>query len=228
MVNEEISPQTPENVNQESSSLVNPSGDTTAEETDDQMMCRLQGGDESAFNDLVARHYDNLRNFFFIRSHTVRARQTAEDLAQEVLLRVYNESWDFIPQGKFKAWMYRIARNLLIDTIRRESYDALIHRRASGDQDDQLARLPNETSGVVEKAGFNAMGDLVAELLTELPEEQRLTFQIHHFLGLSLPEVAEVMETNTATTKSRLRLAREKLREKLQARGIQEDELEDR
>jgi len=196
-------------------------------DTDDELMCRLQAGDESAFTALVDRHYEGLRNFFRVRSHSVRARQMAEDLAQEVLLRVYNESWDFIPQGKFKAWMYRIARNLLIDTLRRQSYDALIGARAGGESEDQLAGLASDAVEVDEMADKRAIGDLVAELLTELPEEQRLTFQTHHFLGLSLPEVAEVMETNTATTKSRLRLAREKLREKLELRGISTAEFED-
>ena len=189
-------------------------------DNDDELMCRLQSGDNTAFDELVDRHYEALRNFFRVRSVTVRARQTAEDLAQEVLLRVYTEAWDFIPQGKFKAWMYRIARNLLIDTVRRESYDALIGARHGGDPDEQLGRLAAAAVEIPNQADTREMGDIVAELLTELPEEQRLTFQTHHFLGLSLPEVAEVLETNTATTKSRLRLAREKLREKLQSRGI--------
>jgi len=58
------------------------------------------------------------------------------------------------------------------------------------------------------------------ELLEEIPEEQRLTFTLHHYAGLSLPEVADVMETSLPTTKSRLRLAREKLKEKLGQRGV--------
>ncbi|MEK6234413.1 MAG: sigma-70 family RNA polymerase sigma factor, partial [Planctomycetales bacterium] len=160
---------------------------------DDELMCRLQGGDETAFEELVSRHYHGLRNFFRVRSSTVRARGVADDLAQEVLLRIYNEAWDFIPQGKFKAWMYRIARNLLIAVQRRESYDALIGAREGGDGEAQLARLVSDSAAVVDLADTKELGDLVAELLAELPEEQRLTFQTHHFLGLSLPEVAEVM-----------------------------------
>ncbi|QGJ69993.1 ECF RNA polymerase sigma factor SigW [Planctomycetales bacterium 10988] len=187
---------------------------------DDELMCRLQGGDERAFEELVERHREGLRNFFLVRSPSVRARQMADDLAQETLLRIYNQAWDFLPQGRFKAWMYRIARNLLIDSQRRESYDALIGAREGGNPEDQLARLVSGATGIPEMANHHAMGDLIAELLADLPEEQRLTFQAHHFLGLSLPEVAEVMETSTATTKSRLRLAREKLRDQLQIRGI--------
>lgn len=192
---------------------------------DDQLMCRLQADDESAFQDLVDRHFDGLRNFFRSRDSFVRDRGMAEDLAQDVLLRIYNQAWDYIPQGRFRAWMYRIARNLLIDTQRRNSYDALVGAREGGDHDDQLGRLVSVNRTVVDLADCRELGDLVAELLVELPEEQRLTFQAHHFLGLSLPEVAEIMETSTATTKSRLRLAREKLREQLNLRGITADEV---
>ena len=62
----------------------------------------------------------------------------------------------------------------------------------------------------------------VRDMLDQLPEEQRLTFTLHHFSDLSLPEVADIMHSSTATTKSRLRLAREKLQEKLTARGVVE------
>lgn len=192
---------------------------------DDELMCRLQQGDGAAFDELVKRHFPALRSFFHVRSPSLRGRQMAEDLAQDVLLKVYNEAWDFIPQGKFKAWMYRIARNLLIDTVRRESYDALLGARQGGNPEDQLDRLESSAREIADQADTHEMGDIVAELLAELPEDQRLTFQTYHFLGLSLPEVAEVMETSTATTKSRLRLAREKLREKLELRGINTDEV---
>jgi RNA polymerase sigma-70 factor (ECF subfamily) len=201
----------------------NTDNNSTDADPDDGLMLRLKQGDQAAFNELVERHSEGLRNFFRARSHSVRARQMCEDLAQETLLRVYHESRDFIPQGRFKAWMYRIARNLLVDTMRRHAYDALLGNRAGGDSDDQLRGLTSSAQAIVDAADTHEIGDLVADLLQELPEEQRLTFQTHHYLGLSLPEVAEVMETNTATTKSRLRLAREKLREKLSLRGINFD-----
>lgn len=194
---------------------------------DDRLMCQLQQGDAAAFEELVKRHYEGLRAFFEMRSSSVRSRQMAEDMAQDVLLKVYNEAQGFVPQGKFKAWMYRIARNLLIDVARREAYDALIGNRQGGEQDDQLSHLQSESTAIVDQADTRELGDTVAKLLADLPEDQMLTFKMHHYLGLSLPEVAEAMETNTATTKSRLRLAKEKLREKLQIRGYSGEEIEE-
>jgi RNA polymerase sigma-70 factor (ECF subfamily) len=190
---------------------------------DDQCMRELQGGDGSAFDELVERHYGPLVGFFCRQQ---RDRQLAEDLAQETLLRVYNEVWDYIPQGRFRAWMYRIARNLLIDTVRRHSYDALVGARAGGDPELQLARLAASGETPAELAGGRETVALVGELLDSLPADQRLTFTLHHYLELSLPEVAEVMEASVSTTKSRLRLAREKLTDRLARHGVNRDEWE--
>lgn len=193
---------------------------TEIQDEDDRLMLRLKDGDNTAFDDLYRIHFAPLRGWFESRSPTLRSRALADDMAHDVLMKVYNEAKGFVPQGRFKAWMYRIARNLLIDSVRREAYDALVGGRQGGDQDDQLPNLDSGSSSVSELAHHNEIGDLVGELLEQLPEEQRLTFQTHYFLGLPLPEVAEIMETNTATTKSRLRLARDKLRELLRARGL--------
>ncbi len=186
---------------------------------DDQLMISLQGGDARAFDELVSRHEDALLRFFFRNS---RDQQFAEDLTQETLLRVYNQSWDYLPRGRFRGWMFRIARNLLIDNIRRQSHDALVKavRGRRSNEDDTLSRIAGEFLGPQERANFRELSSLVDELLQELPEDQRQTFILHHFSGLSLSEVAEVMDTTLPTSKSRLRLAREKLREKLLRRGV--------
>ena len=90
---------------------------------DDQLMVRIQSGDTRAFEELVDRYQAPLIGFFF---RNTRDTQLSEDLAQETLLRVYNQSWDYLPVGRFRGWMYRIGRNLMIDNIRRQSHDALV------------------------------------------------------------------------------------------------------
>lgn len=185
---------------------------------DDQLMVAIQERDSRAFETLVERYQHSLINFFF--SNT-RDLQFAEDLTQETLLRVYDQAWDYIPTGRFRGWMFRIARNLLIDNIRRRSHDALVKSiRGTGDEQCVLAGLVGEVLGPDEQADQRELAGLVDELLQELPEEQRLTFTLHHFADLSLPEVGEILHANTATTKSRLRLAREKLQEKLATKGV--------
>ncbi|HEX6987670.1 MAG TPA: sigma-70 family RNA polymerase sigma factor [Planctomycetaceae bacterium] len=189
---------------------------------DDRLMIRLQEGDRSAFDALVARHQGDLYGFFL---KNTRDPALAEDLTQDALLKVYNLAWDYLPLGRFRGWMFRIARNLLIDTVRRRSRDALVHALKAKGRDDAgeteaVVRLACDLLPPETQAGQRELAEIVDGLLAELPAEQRMTFTLHHFHGLPLPEVAEVLETNVATTKSRLRLAREKLQSRLAKLGI--------
>lgn len=189
-------------------------------ESDDQLMIRLQEGDHSAFERLLERYQQPLVNFFF---GNTRDRQLAEDLTQDTLLKVFDQSWDYLPTGRFRGWMFRIARNLLIDTVRRRAHDALVKAVHSRNEETSvLAGIAEEMLPAEQFAGNNELAQAVEAVLGTMPEEQRLTFTLHHFSDLSLPEVAEILETNVATTKSRLRLAREKLREKLRGKGFDE------
>jgi RNA polymerase sigma-70 factor (ECF subfamily) len=122
--------------------------------------------------------------------------------------------------------MFRIARNLLIDDVRRKSHDALIRavRHGSDPEEDALQQIAEEIippDVQIEQAEFK---QTINELLAQIPEDQRQTFTMHHFTGLSLPDVADAMDVPLATCKSRLRLAREKLVEKLELRGIRAEE----
>jgi RNA polymerase sigma-70 factor (ECF subfamily) len=189
---------------------------------DDSLMVRIQEGDARAFEQLVERYQGQLIGFFF---RNTRDAQLSEDLSQETLLRVYNQSWDYLPVGRFRGWMYRIGRNLLVDNIRRQSHDALIRAvtGARNDEGDALARLAGEVLSPEDVANEKELARLVDRLLEDLPDEQRLTFVLHHYAGLSLSEVADAMDTSVATSKSRLRLAREKLRDQLLQRGVVEE-----
>ncbi len=187
---------------------------------DDHLILRIQEGDNAAFEILVNRYRAALVGFFI---KNTRDRDLAEDLAQETLLRVYKQAWNYLPRGRFRGWMYRIARNLIIDSFRRRSNDALVRAAAtrSPDEDyDTLAQVAGELVPPDEHADFREVAAIVDEELAEIPEDQRLTFTLYHFCGLSLPEIAEVMETSVPTSKSRLRLTREKLTERLLRRGI--------
>jgi RNA polymerase sigma-70 factor, ECF subfamily len=186
---------------------------------DDRLMILIQEGNADAFGELVARYRESLLGFFFRNTRDI---QLAEDLSQETLFRVHNQAWDYLPRQKFRGWMFRIARNLLIDNVRRQSHDALIKavKGTAGDDQDPLSRLAGDVISPEEVANQRELSQIVDELLDEVPEDQRITFTLHHFAELPLAEVADIMETNVATAKSRLRLAREKLREKLHQRGV--------
>lgn len=186
---------------------------------DDQLMIRVQEGETAAFNELVARYEGPLIGFFLRNS---RDRFLAEDLAQETFLRIYEKAWDYLPSGKFRGWMFRIARNLRIDDHRRRSHDALIRavKGHADSEDDGLGRIIGELIPPEDLASQREVAALVDAMLAEIPDDQRETFTLHHYSGLPLAEVAEITETNLATCKSRLRLAREKLSVLMRRRGV--------
>ena len=192
---------------------------------DDQIMIRLQEGAVGAFEELVCAWQQRLLAYFL---RNTRDAQLSEDLVQETLLRVHKAAWDYLPTGSFKGWIFRIARNLLIDHTRRASNDVLLKRvspgsNSSGDTFDPLVLLQDDRVSPMQSAQTKEVAAIVSELLEQLPEEQRQTFQLHHFESLTLPEVADAMQTSLPTAKSRLRLAKEKLRYLLSCRGFAEE-----
>ncbi|SFI05995.1 RNA polymerase sigma factor [Planctomicrobium piriforme] len=194
--------------------------------TDDELMIRIQSGDDQAFSELVDRYQSMLIGFFM---RNTRDLQLSEDLAQETLLKVHHQSWDYLPLGRFRGWMFRIARNHLIDNVRRRSHDALVRslRQSSNAEEDVLARFADEFRPPEHDMEQQEFVALIDELLDEIPEDQRQTFLLHHYSDLSLPEVADITDVPLATSKSRLRLAREKLAEKLKARGVNPPPVDD-
>lgn len=193
---------------------------------DDQRMIRLQEGDPGVFDEIVAAWQSPLYGFFF---RNTRDAQKSEDLVQETLLRLYKKSWDYLPTGRFKGWLFRVARNLLIDSVRRASHDALVRRvsvatSAGGESTDLLNLMPGDLLSAEARVAQNEVTAVVLEVLDDLPEDQRQTFMLHHFDSLTLSEVADAMHTSLPTAKSRLRLAKEKLRYQLTCRGFSDEE----
>ncbi len=190
---------------------------------DDQLMIRLQEGDSIAFNELVSLWQGPLFGFFL---RNTRDEHLSEDLVQETLLRLYRHCWDYLPKGLFKGFLFRIARNLIIDHSRRTTNDVLIRRvssamvRRNGEDFDLLQLIPDDLASPLDRAVEHEVAAAVREMLQDLPEEQRQTFLLHHYESLTLSEVADAMQTSLPTAKSRLRLVKEKLRHLLVCRGF--------
>jgi len=191
-----------------------------SELSDDDLMKRLQSGEADAFSVIVDRYQGMLIGFFIKNTRDV---QLSEDLTQDTLLKIHKQNWDYLPLGRFKAWMFRIARNLLIDKYRRHQHDALVQavKRKPDEEEDGIMRIAGAFEMPYENMQRGEFNQLIEEVLAEIPEMQRLTFTLHHIGGLSLSDVADSMEVSVATSKSRLRLAREKLAEKLRSRGLE-------
>jgi RNA polymerase sigma-70 factor (ECF subfamily) len=193
---------------------------------DDDRMIRLQDGDAGAFDELVGAWQGPLFGFFL---RNTRDPHLSEDLVQDTLLRLYRCCWDYLPRGLFKGFLFRIARNLLIDHSRRTIHDVLLRRTSSravsadGEDFDLLQQVPDDLVSPLTRVQERELAEVVREMLTQLPEEQRQTFLLHHYNSLTLSEVADAMDTSLPTAKSRLRLAKEKLRHLLSCRGFADE-----
>jgi RNA polymerase sigma-70 factor (ECF subfamily) len=181
------------------------------------LMTAYQRGDVTAFAELVARHEKPLWSFL---RRLVRDESAAEDLLQEIFMRVVRGAATWQPNAKFSTWLYTIGRNLCIDHGRK-----LQHRRTlsldghAGGDEDAAPRLHEQLSGADRGAERSALNrELAARLdraIAALPEPQREVFVMREVLDLPFAEIAEAVGASEATVKSRMRYALQRLRSEL-------------
>ena len=171
-------------------------------------MLQYRDGDATAFDLLYARHKGAL--FRYCLRHC-RERSSAEEIFQDVWMRVIGARQRYQPRAKFTTWLYRIAHNRLIDHYRSDNPGRF---QSLGDEDDGVSALP-AADGNDEPDRRLASGRQAARLralLAALPAEQRDVFLLHEEAGLGLAAIAEVSGVGRETAKSRLRYALSKLR----------------
>jgi RNA polymerase sigma-70 factor (ECF subfamily) len=183
--------------------------------TDEALMARYQQGDVAAFAELVARHEKRLWNFV---RRFVADSATAEDLLQEVFLRVVRNATEWQPSAKFTTWLYTIARNLCTDNARRGVFrkaDSLDQTPGAARDESGPHRIDKVASpdGNAEKAAMNReIATRVDQAVATLPVEQREVFLMREVMDMSFAEIATATKTSEPTVKSRMRYALERLR----------------
>jgi RNA polymerase sigma-70 factor (ECF subfamily) len=187
------------------------------DEPDEDLMTAYQGGDVQAFELLVARHERPV--WSFLRRFT-RDAAAAEDLLQEVFLRVVKSAGEWKRTAKFSTWVYAIARNLCIDRARRA-----VHRQASSldgpahadaDSTETLHdRLPAAQSGADDQLSDRRAAARIDAAVARLPDDQREVFVMREVMDMSFAEIAAVVGASEPTVKSRMRYALGKLRDAL-------------
>ena len=181
--------------------------------SDAEVMLRVRAGDDAAFDHLVAKFRRPVVHFMF---RMAKNQATAEELAQEVFLRVYRSRASYSAEAKFTTWLYRIASNLAINHAR----DTKAERHtASLDEPDQ------ETGLKIDVADGRATAEqqmlrrerlaAIRKEVEALPERQRVAVLMHKYQGLDYKEIGAVLKLSESATKSLLFRAYETLREKL-------------
>ena len=184
---------------------------------DVQRMLRVAADDDQAFEQLVERYQDRLIGFFF---HVVHDRTTAEDLAQDVFLRVFRARERYSPRARFATWLFRIAHNLASNNLRGRARkkEVRLSPRESESQLKPADQLLAERSALMptrQLVSREAQVQVRAALET-LGERQKLAVLLHKFEGMSYSDIGDIMDLNVVAVKSLLSRARGKLRIELE------------
>ena len=176
---------------------------------------RAAAGDQSAFHLLVERHRAMVYRvaYQFAGNH-----HDAEDIAQEVFIKVYRSLDRFRQDAQLTSWMYRITMNACIDHKRRHSPAAV----APFGEDAELKMLntPEEAPGPEERAYGGELGEVLEREIQRLPAGQRVVFIMRHHQGLKLGEIAEALGLAEGTVKRQLHAAVHRLRQALTVANV--------
>ncbi|HMI53207.1 MAG TPA: sigma-70 family RNA polymerase sigma factor [Candidatus Saccharimonadales bacterium] len=186
--------------------------------TDVQLMLDVKAGDEQSFALLLHRYRSPLVNFLY---RMVRNREQAEDLAQEVFLRVYRAREEYVPSAKFTTWLFRIATNLALNSVRDHrhermeiSIDAPITTDAE-DGDERTLDIPEKHPNIEQHLVDEARRKMILHSINKLPEKQRAAVLLHKYQELDYGEIAKILDCSESALKSLLFRAYETLRVEL-------------
>lgn len=184
---------------------------------DIRLMLLVRDDDAAAFGELVERFQHRL---VAVMHHIVGSADEAEDLAQEVFLRVYRTRKKYRPKAKFSTWLFTIANNLALNALRdRQRRPVLpLEVRESGPLGPRPAEqlAPTRDQPPTHNLQQQELADVIRIALDGLNERQRVAIVLNKFEDMNYAEIAEVMELSTKAVKSLLSRARGKLREALQ------------
>jgi RNA polymerase sigma-70 factor (ECF subfamily) len=181
--------------------------------TDAEVMLRVAAGDDAAFDYLVEKFRRPLVGFMYRMAHN---QAVAEELAQEVFLRVYRARSSYSAEAKFTTWLYRIATNLAVNHARDTKSEKTTTSIDETDEETGLSidvadSTPNIEQEILRRERLAA----IRRQVEALPERQRLAVVMHKYQNMDYKQIAEVLKLSESATKSLLFRAYETLREKL-------------
>jgi len=174
-------------------------------ETDSALMAGVLGGDRGAFTRLVERHKDAVVNYL---TRLTGDRDRAEDLAQETFLRLFRAAPGYREQGLLRAYLFRIATNLVRSEERRAKRLRLLLPFLGGRRHDE----PAAVSGML----VQELHRQVAVALAKLPLRFRVPLVLHEIEGWSYADIAQELSCREGTVKSRIHRGRQHLRQRLE------------
>jgi RNA polymerase sigma-70 factor (ECF subfamily) len=190
---------------------------------DRQLIARLQAGDETAVQELADRYRPRVSQ---LAMRYMKNREDAEEVTQDVLIKVCRKVGAFRGDSAFSSWIYRITFNTAMSRLRtnraaraaEQERERLLSAEQNGDQQPRAPREPADWSRMPDEAVLRAqLRHAVAEAIEELPEIYRAPVVLRDIQGLTTEEASSRLKVKDQTLKSRLHRGRLLLRERLQA-----------
>jgi RNA polymerase sigma-70 factor, ECF subfamily len=179
-------------------------------------MLAVKEGDELSFELLLQRYRTPLVNFL---NRMVRDSGLAEDLAQEVFMRVYRARKDYEPNAKFTTWLFRIATNLALNSLRdgrhRQMEISIDQKSDDGEQEQVRLDVADRTPNIEHRLLARDRAAVIRSAVESLPEKQRAAVLLHKYVELDYAEIARTLECSESALKSLLFRAYETLRVQL-------------
>ena len=183
--------------------------------SDAAIMLRAAAGDEASFNYLAGRYHRPMIQFLF---RMVGNQAVAEELAQEVFLRVYRARNSYRAEAKFTTWLYRIATNLAVNYARDTRHERTAQKVYLDQPDEESGATPDladDEPTVEERLLREERMAAIRRHVMALPERQRMAVLMHKYQGMDYRQIGEVLKLSESATKSLLFRAYQTLREKL-------------
>jgi RNA polymerase sigma-70 factor, ECF subfamily len=183
--------------------------------SDAEVMLRVKAGDESAFEYLVQKYRRPMVSFMY---RMARSAAAAEDLAQEVFLRVYRSREGYEATAKFTTWLYRIATNLAVNharDTRHERPENMLSLDEPDEESGQTLDVADASPSAEEKIVRRERLAAIRQRVEALPERQRLAVVMHKYQQMDYRQIADVLKLSESATKSLLFRAYETLRVQL-------------
>jgi RNA polymerase sigma-70 factor (ECF subfamily) len=178
------------------------------DQSDAVLMNRLADGDETALESIMGRYKSPVLNFVY---RILGNQADAEDVAQDVFVRIYQHRLDYDPKRSFSTWIFGIAHNAAIDRLRWRK------KHPADPLDDTLLQAASHEPSPASATADNELSAIIASAVAELPEDQRVAFVLSEYNDQSHAEIAAIMKISEKAVESRLYRARQTLRQRLKS-----------
>jgi RNA polymerase sigma-70 factor (ECF subfamily) len=183
--------------------------------TDAEIMLRVREGDDQGFNYLIEKYRKPIIHFMFRMVHN---QAVAEELAQEVFLRVYRSRQTYRAEARFTTWLYRIATNLGVNHARDTKHERAAQNVYLDQPDPETGTTP-DVADMTPSVEHDLVRDermrAIRQHVMALPERQKMAVLMHKYQGMDYKQIGDVLKLSESATKSLLFRAYQTLRERL-------------